>query len=121
MSLSPKFRLLAVALAALCLTAPISATWSILVVNTRTREVCAASATCIRVFVDWATFAEDHRSEDGGFQPVRLLVVTASRRCCPSSHESPTDPVELTLDRLRLCERSGCCTSARPRVSSLCP
>lgn len=40
-------RLLAFCLAAMLLGMPLSATWSIVVVNLKTREVCVASATCI--------------------------------------------------------------------------
>jgi hypothetical protein len=79
--------------------------------------ICLAlpsTAAFVRASVD-CTSAKDHRPEEAGFQPVRLLVVTASIRFFPSSHESAADAVELTLDKLRLCERGGCCTFTRPR------
>jgi uncharacterized Ntn-hydrolase superfamily protein len=43
-------RALALALGALLLAGPALATWSIVVVNTKTREVCVASATCLSDF-----------------------------------------------------------------------
>ncbi|MDA1266452.1 MAG: DUF1028 domain-containing protein [Planctomycetota bacterium] len=46
-SRSPLVRGLVLALAAILLTAPAKATWSIVVISKKTGEVCCASATCI--------------------------------------------------------------------------
>ena len=91
-------RFLACALASMLLVEPALCTWSIVVVNTRTREVCVGTATCIEAFdiqstvpviipeigagaaqasIDLAGLARKriHRGLDAGLPPQRILTV----------------------------------------------